>query len=506
VATKGKKALIIGIDEYVSDELEQLYCCQKDAEDLSNLLRLEPYNYTIFNKGPLIGSKLHKEYGWADIRTAIGDFFSSAKPSDMLLFYFSGHGIPGDSDVYLATPTIDPKKPLSKGIPLSDLTKLMGSCKSKRLVGIIDACYSGAADLPNTVLKKLKKKTMAEGEAKIALANYDKVWKNTPKTKGIYLLLSSQSYETSKAEFSNSLYTRYLINGLKGIKPRNNYPGSVDDSGNITPDTLHEYVYNRVANITDQVPDIKVDRASNIILAHYPKYAKTQDNLMNLLRDGKVREFNRITKSYKTKGTIEHGYLIRERKFTHRLDFGGETIEDAKLIGVDLHEADLCRTILNGTNFTRAKLYWSNLADARLDGTILCEANLQNTYLSGIKLTSANLSLANLCNTVLIRPILDGTILRDANLSNSFLIGCTNYDKLECDNANFNGSVIDNKKLVDYLIDHHAHNVPSPVNTMEELMFKLKEKKYENMIFRKKLKKSESILFGKILRGTFLRS
>ena len=70
-----------------------------------------------------------------------------------MLFYFSGHGIPSGNDVYLATPSIDPKNPI-KGFALSDLTKVMGSCKSKQMIGIIDACYSGAAELPSKGLKK----------------------------------------------------------------------------------------------------------------------------------------------------------------------------------------------------------------------------------------------------------------------------------------------------------------------------------------------------------------
>jgi C1A family cysteine protease len=275
VPNPNKVALIIGIDKYYNNDLEQLPSCKKDAEDLFNLLSSEKFDYTVFMNKPILGSNVDTEYGWAHVQKAISNFFSSAKPSQILLFYFSGHGITKANDVYLSTPQVNPKGPFPEGLALSNLTTLMGDSKSRQIVGIIDACYSGAADIPN---KGLKKKSAAEGEADIALANYDKIWKKTRKTKGIALLLSSQSYETSNAQQnSNSLYTKHLIQGLMGVKPTVDeetrqpvrYSGSVDYNGYITPESLHEYIYGKVANETDQIPDIKVDRASTIILAYH---------------------------------------------------------------------------------------------------------------------------------------------------------------------------------------------------------------------------------------------
>ncbi len=99
-------ALIIGIDSYNDESLEDLPACRQDAEDLCQLLS-QNLNYKIFEDGPIIGSKLNKENGWIKIREAIGNFFLDAKPRQTLLFYFSGHGIPRDGDVYLGTPQIE---------------------------------------------------------------------------------------------------------------------------------------------------------------------------------------------------------------------------------------------------------------------------------------------------------------------------------------------------------------------------------------------------------------
>ncbi|MGA9150436.1 MAG: hypothetical protein WBZ36_07655 [Candidatus Nitrosopolaris sp.] len=111
-------------------------------------------------------------------------------------------------------------------------------------------------------------------------------------------MLSCQSYETSNAEENgNSLYTKYLIEGLKGVKSilredgtSIKESGSVDDDGNLTPESLHDYVYYKVASITDQVPDLKSDRASKIILTKYPEFAripvKTQATTADKKKEG----------------------------------------------------------------------------------------------------------------------------------------------------------------------------------------------------------------------------
>jgi Caspase domain len=99
-AGRSKLALVIGIDVYRSEGLEDLSSCRKDAEDFCKLL--QELGYTIFQNEPIIGSRLNKENSWVDIRRAIVSSFKSAKPGQTLLFYFSGHGIPREDEIYRA--------------------------------------------------------------------------------------------------------------------------------------------------------------------------------------------------------------------------------------------------------------------------------------------------------------------------------------------------------------------------------------------------------------------
>jgi hypothetical protein len=182
VPKSNKLALLIGIDIYFDRRLKRLNSCKRDVQNLFDLLTSETFDYRIFGNRPIIGSELDRKYGWANIRKIINNFFTSAKAGETLLFYFSGHGIPFGNEVFLGTPSVDPKNPSETGFALSELTRLMGWSKSRQIVGVIDACHSGAADLPNTQQKKITKKNAGKHESQIMLAKFDRVWRNTPMT------------------------------------------------------------------------------------------------------------------------------------------------------------------------------------------------------------------------------------------------------------------------------------------------------------------------------------
>ena len=91
----------------------------------------------------------------------IGDFFDDPNnhPDDTLLFYYSGHGVPGVDDTYLASSDIDPDKPYKRGFPFEDLSKMMERerCTATRVVVILDCCYSGAAKLSSKYMRTSKR-------------------------------------------------------------------------------------------------------------------------------------------------------------------------------------------------------------------------------------------------------------------------------------------------------------------------------------------------------------
>jgi uncharacterized protein YjbI with pentapeptide repeats len=473
-----RHALILGVSEYRNNDLEQLSFCKNDGQRMCDILTSLGYNVPANRK--LIGAIKADQ-----MKESIYDFFTdeSISSRDTLIFYYSGHGIPDiNGDIYLASSEINPRQPFRSGFAFSDLADMMNRSVSTRIVTILDCCYSGAAKLS---------KGSGDAAAKIGATVIEDQSKLLSKEEGKCILAASQATQEAfgKKTEEHSVFTYYLLEGLKGNQ------NSVDSYGNVTVDTLGKYVYDSIMSLPEQKrpnqkPIRKLEVGGTILLANFPELAKSEDALLRLLKECKVSEFNSITKSYQSKGVIDPGYGPGERSFSYRLDFGGKEIPNVNLSGIDLHEADICRMILYDSDFSNANLAVANLASARADRAVFRKANLQNAYLSRTDLSDADLSGALLSRAILLRATLHRTTLSDAIISKSVLVGCTEFSKLKCINADFKDTIIDNKELVDYLETHGAKNVSCAGSTKEELKSRLNQNGYQGKIVEKILERS----------------
>lgn len=269
-----KRALVIGISDY--NNLELLNFCKNDGNAMFDLLSVS--GYQIDDNHNLIGYVT-----WEKMRDGIINFFTNSriKPTDTLLFYYSGHGVPDvDGDVYFATSEIDINLPYKRGFSFNELAKMIQRTISTRVIVILDCCYSGAARLS---------KGGSEDNLSIlgtfAIDNASKILKEGGKC----ILAASQGLQEAYAleEHNHSLFTYYLLEGLRGN------PSSVDDSGYVTVDSLSKYVYNAIMSLPadnrpKQQPIRKVEASGDIVLAHYPQLAKISSSKFEPDNLGKI--------------------------------------------------------------------------------------------------------------------------------------------------------------------------------------------------------------------------
>jgi uncharacterized protein YjbI with pentapeptide repeats len=418
VQNANKVALIIGIDVYKDKNLYSLPFCKRDATDLSRLL--SGLGYSIFRNEPIIGSKLDEELGSLQIRKSIIDFFLEAAVSDILLFYYSGYCIPWSDDVFLSNPQVDPRRPMIDGFSFSDLTKMIVTCRSKRIVSIIDACYSGSADLS----KKTIKAKSAEVSSSHGRSSFDKTVQKISASEGRYFMLSSQPYSKSYSsqKLTNSIYTHYLIDGLRG--------NAADMNGNVTPESLHMYIYSKITEVSGYPPIFKAQAAGKIILTTYKEYpAKPKgDELLDLLYSGNVAEFN-VKREKDRSITLNIGAGNLQRINLSGINLQGANLQGANLQGanllganlymVTLQYANIQSTNLSGASLFEANLYEANLRKANLQGANLQGANLQGANLQGANLQGANLRFTSFDSAKLLGANLQGANLQGANLSNA---------------------------------------------------------------------------------------
>jgi tetratricopeptide (TPR) repeat protein len=253
-----KKALIIAVSEYDNDY--PLKYCEKDGVEVSKLLSSPDLAYEIEEKNKLIGYVRSEE-----MRDTIVDFFDNeeVKDEDMLLLYYSGHGIHDQrGNMYLSSSQIDPLLPAKRGFSSKELMTVIENSTSSKKVAILDCCHSGSTEIgkgeindPMQLIKSIEEDSEAleQGE-------------------GICILAASQAYQGAYPleEQGHSIFTYFMLEGLRQNAE------SVDSNGNVTPYTLNKYISKKINNLSPekrrrQKPSMKSETSGEIVLASYPK-------------------------------------------------------------------------------------------------------------------------------------------------------------------------------------------------------------------------------------------
>jgi tetratricopeptide (TPR) repeat protein len=251
-----KKALVVGISDYTN--LQKLDFCKNDGKEVYDLLT--SLGYEIADENKLIGKAMG-----AKVKDTIYDFFDDKtdNPDDTLLFYYSGHGVPGDDgNIYLASSDTDPDKPYRRGFSFEELRMRMQNTIPTKVVVILDCCYSGSAKIS---------KGSEDDAAKMGRIILEEKSRKLPEGQGKYILSSSQSHQEAYALTTgeHSIFTYYSLKGLKGNTE------SIDSEGNVTPQSLGNYVTRAIMSLPlderpKQRPMLKTEESGNVILASYP--------------------------------------------------------------------------------------------------------------------------------------------------------------------------------------------------------------------------------------------
>ncbi len=161
------------------------------------------------------------------------EIFDLAGANDLVIFYFSGHGLNGsflpiDFDGY------------NNKIAHDEIAAMFNKSKARYKLIIADACHSGSLI------------AMRSGTGETGLAQYYQVLSKA--VSGTALLMSSKADETSleSAGLRQGVFSHFLIRGLKGEADKNR-------DKVVTVQELHDFVYEHVRAYTGnrQSPVIK---------------------------------------------------------------------------------------------------------------------------------------------------------------------------------------------------------------------------------------------------------
>lgn len=227
----GKKALLIGIDDYQSAPLSG---CVNDAILVSSELdrhgtgsvNFSPMTITS-NDGPVTTSMLRK---------GIKQLFNSG-PASIALFYFAGHGAVINDRVYLCTMDGVEHAP---GMPLEELIAAANNASDSihnRIV-LLDCCFSGDAG------------NLVSLDKEIALLG-----------KGVTIMTACRSTEAAAELGDHGLFTYLMLDALRG--------GAADILGRITPAAIYSHIDQSLGD-WDQRPLYKSHVDSFLVLKEMP--------------------------------------------------------------------------------------------------------------------------------------------------------------------------------------------------------------------------------------------
>src|SRR5215203_2608421 len=269
-----KYALIIGNNKYNDPKLAQLKTPAADSQALAKIL--DDQTIGSFDEvKPLINQTE------TQARRAISTFLANKKPDDLVLLYFSGHGVLDDRGrLYLALKDTQVDLLKATSIPSSFVADEMDSCRSKRQILILDCCHSGA------FARGAKGEQKAVTEATFEGSGFGRVVL-TASDSTQFALEGDQVIQTEL-----SLFTHFLLEGLKtGEADTNN-------DGNVTLDEWYDYTYTHVlATTPKQIPHKwSYRQQGDLIIARNPyvkkKVVELPTKLLELLESpySSVRE------------------------------------------------------------------------------------------------------------------------------------------------------------------------------------------------------------------------
>ncbi|NOT06041.1 MAG: hypothetical protein HOP27_15720 [Anaerolineales bacterium] len=344
-----KYALIIGNNQYDDPKLAQLKTPAADSQALAKVLGDQSIG-SFDEVTPLINRNE------SEIRRAISSFLNNKKPDDLVLVYFSGHGILDDRGrLFLSLKDTQTNLLKATAISSTFISDEMDSCRSKRQVLILDCCHSGA------FARGTKGDPKAVTEATFEGSGYGRVVM-TASDSMQYALEGDQVIRQTDL----SLFTHFLLEGLKTGE------ADMDNDGHISLDEWYDYTYARVVAETPRQSPHRwsYNQQGDLIIARNPNARKKVAELPFELAQAVESSFTSIRES----AVHELGKLLRSRD-AELANLARTSLE--KMMGDDSRKiSNAAGTLLAAFDKARALMDAANMADPQPGMTPLSPESL----------------------------------------------------------------------------------------------------------------------------------
>jgi hypothetical protein len=222
-----RHALLIGVSEFADQRLARLNAPTNDVIALRGILQDS-------SRGSFDSVELSVNEDFLAVRDHLSRFFHDYAPDDLLLLYYSGHGILGRGNrLFLATAGSNLDTPRNRSVSAKEIRDFIEDSRAERQIIVLDCCHSGAfagdakaAAPPPAVTSE----TFSGGDA------------------GLYVLTAADALQFAwdgaelrggdEAAGGFSQFTSWLVEGLEKGE-------AAPDDEQVTMDALYRYLLRR---------------------------------------------------------------------------------------------------------------------------------------------------------------------------------------------------------------------------------------------------------------------
>ena len=224
-----REALVVAVHDYADPGLSRLRAPSHDADALARVLGDRGVGG--FHVRQLRNEPAHV------VSEVLEDFFADRDRDDVLLVYFSGHGLKDeDGTLHLAATNTKVHRLAATSVSASFVNQQMTRSRSRRIVLMLDCCYAGAFArglTPRGAASDLGIDQQLGGRGRAVITSSSAM---------------EYSFEGSRLTGDGatepSVFTGVLVRGLEtGAADR-------DGDGFVTLDEIYDYVYTGVREIT----------------------------------------------------------------------------------------------------------------------------------------------------------------------------------------------------------------------------------------------------------------
>ena len=289
--------LIVGIGHFDDKNIIALPGAIKDARAFKDTL----LSLSIVDKENLL---YYENPTLSKLKKAIISWVKMAKSeSDLLIFYYSGHGYSKDGKTYLIPSDAYSDVLSETALDFTEfLSKVKPLIKTKKVLIILDSCYSGSLIKDRPVkFKTYEKKTLKDLSDSV-----------------IFLLSSKEGEVSQEKRGGGGWFTHYLIEGVRGKANSNG-----DDI--VTLEELYKYVSENVEKVTNGMQHPVMFASSNMedIPISYDFSMLEMKALKELKDRGAPKDVLRVTSKVVFQNPVEDDELDRKvRNYIHSFALG----------------------------------------------------------------------------------------------------------------------------------------------------------------------------------------